>query len=153
MQCRIQLGLREVPADSPHELMLPGRHGVDRTTAVGRQANQRRSPVRGVRGEVDEARISSVMDHPLHELTTEVLRSRHLGHGELALSAELVEYGTDADRHPHDRLSALNDARHLAIERPQLDVDLGQARGEGIGVKWTTHEEDYDTRVVNMHRL
>lgn len=153
MQRRLQLLLGEIPTDARHEPTLSGRHGLDRLAAAGGESDQGGTAMRRVRDEVDEARITGVIDHPLHELPAEILRSRDLRHGAFAFAAELVQDRSHTDRHPHDGLLALDEACCFAVQRSERNVDLRQSRGQGVRIEGAAHDLDYDTSVVVLHPL
>nr|WP_246179967.1 alpha/beta hydrolase [Kocuria coralli] len=158
LHCGIELTARNVAPYAAHESMLPGGDGLDGVAPVGREAYQGGASVCRVRDEFDETRLAGIVNHALHELAAEVLCSCHLRHGQLALAAELVEHGADSHGHSHDGLISFHDASHLAVHRPERNVNVREPMGESVGVERAVHglsmtpelsqPPNYDTLVV-----
>ena len=91
-----------------------------------------------------------VIDHPLGELTAQLLGASELGDGEVPAAPQLVQHVAHADGEPAELLVVRHEAGHSAIDRSEGDVDLAETCGELIRGKGFRHALKYDTLGVMM---
>ncbi|GAA1317726.1 hypothetical protein GCM10009591_35650 [Brachybacterium tyrofermentans] len=85
--------------------------------------------------QLHEIRASRVMDHPLDELTAEILLVSQLGDRELATASQLIQHVAHSHGQPAAVPVVLDDPGDSPVDRPDRRIDLGEAFRERIGGK------------------